>query len=72
MTSIKELRVKPTGGLTLGEHAEAWMKEQGHEVPERASHEWILLYNDWHRFAFAGIGDTLNDRERRQKEIESK
>jgi len=38
--------------LTLADHAEAWMKENGHEVPPRKSEEWNELYTQWLDYAF--------------------
>jgi len=44
---------KSPEGLTLAEHAEAWWREQGKEVPpSRTSPEWERMYLDWWKFAF--------------------
>ena len=44
---------KPTE-LTLADSAEAWIKEQGLEVPERETVEWEVMYSKWIDFAFEG------------------
>ena len=38
---------------SLAEHAEAWMKENGIEVPERYSVEWWGEYTKWVEYAFS-------------------
>lgn len=39
--------------MTLAEHAEAWWREQGKEVPpNRQSPEWETMYLAWWKFAF--------------------
>lgn len=46
--------------MTLAEHAEAWARENGREVPERDTPEWEQLYAAWLSFAFADFpGDGL-------------
>ena len=42
--------------MTFAEHAEAWTKEKGEEVPQRNTTEWLEMYSKWHSFAFAGWG----------------
>lgn len=40
--------------MTLAEHAEAWGREQGKEVPSnRQSPEWETMYFAWWKFAFS-------------------
>jgi hypothetical protein len=43
--------------MTLADHAEAWARESGQPVPERATPEWGALYTRWRAFAFAGFAD---------------
>ncbi len=37
---------------TLADHAEAWWKEQGEEVPIRHTEAWKLMYKEWVEYAF--------------------
>lgn len=41
--------------MTLAEHAEAWQREQGKEVPDRDTEAWQTMYEQWVDFAFQGI-----------------
>lgn len=43
--------------MTLGEHAEAWWREQGNEVPERDTTEWSIMYEKWIEYAFEGFAE---------------
>jgi hypothetical protein len=43
--------------LTLADHAEAWARERGLPVPQRDTDDWRALYEQWHTWAFQGIGD---------------
>lgn len=38
--------------MTFADHAEAWTREQGIDVPERGTEEWYKMYHKWHSFAF--------------------
>ncbi len=44
-----------TDEMTLGEHAEAWTREQGKPVPLRETDEWRRMYEAWVEFAFANF-----------------
>ena len=39
--------------MTLADHAEAWTREQGKQVPARNTPEWETMYEKWVEFAFA-------------------
>lgn len=41
--------------MTLGEHAEAWWKEQGKEAPPRNTDEWREMYETWVEWAFSDL-----------------
>ena len=41
--------------MTLADHAEAWWKEQGNEVPPRGTNEWQQMYEAWVEWAFADL-----------------
>ena len=43
---------------TLREHAEAWTKEQGREVPLRDSKEYEIMYQKWVDYAFKDFSDV--------------
>ena len=38
--------------LTMADHAEAWIKEQGKPIPVRFTPEWKKLYYLWIDYAF--------------------
>ncbi len=38
---------------TLAEHAEAWWREQGKEVPPANTRAWVDMYEKWIEFAFS-------------------
>ena len=38
--------------MTLAQHAEAWWREQGKEVPPRDTREWQEMYEQWVAWAF--------------------
>ena len=38
--------------LTMADHAESWMKENGYVIPERHTEEWKRLYAKWIDYAF--------------------
>ena len=42
--------------MTLAEHAEAWWREQGKEVPDRETSAWQEMYEQWIEYAFAEFG----------------
>jgi hypothetical protein len=42
--------------MTLADHAEAWCREQGKEVPPPDSAEWQTMYEQWVAFAFQDFG----------------
>jgi hypothetical protein len=39
--------------MTLADHAESWMKENGYKIPSRESTEWKNLYEKWIDYAFS-------------------
>lgn len=39
--------------MTMADHAKAWGRKQGLQVPEHGSPEWREFYDAWHKFAFA-------------------
>jgi hypothetical protein len=41
--------------MTLADHAEAWWKEQGKEVPARNTEEWQQMYETWVEWAFSDL-----------------
>ena len=43
--------------MTLADHAEAWWREQGKEVPSRDTDEWQAMYETWVAWAFADLHD---------------
>jgi hypothetical protein len=52
--------------MTLADHAEAWCKEQGNEVPARDSDEWQRMYETWATWAFSDLRGEKRPRRRRQ------
>jgi hypothetical protein len=38
--------------MTLADHAEAWWRESGKEVPPRETAAWREMYESWIGFAF--------------------
>jgi len=42
---------------TLAEHAEAWYRERGRNVPPRNTPAWEKMYLRWARWAFARLHD---------------
>jgi len=38
--------------LTIADHAEAWQRKQGKEVPARGTDEWKAMYEAWAHWAF--------------------
>jgi len=49
----------PTPPLGLGEHAEAWWREQGREVPPADTPEWDEMYEKWVDFAFDDFAEEI-------------
>ena len=47
--------------MTLADHAEAWWKEQGKEVPPRGIKQWQEMYETWVAWAFADLNSTDTD-----------
>jgi hypothetical protein len=47
--------------MTLADHAEAWQRERGEQVPERDSAAWDAMYQDWVDYAFADIPVSLDN-----------
>jgi len=47
--------------LTLSDHAEAWQRGRGEQVPERDSAEWDTMYQDWIDFAFGSFTPSLEN-----------
>ena len=41
--------------MTLGDHAEAWWREQGKEVPPRDTNQWMTMYESWVVWAFGNL-----------------
>ncbi len=41
--------------MTLADHAEAWQREQGREVPVRGTDDWQAMYEAWATWAFADL-----------------
>jgi hypothetical protein len=41
--------------MTLADHAEAWWRESGKQVPLRDTFRWMLMYHRWVRFAFGDL-----------------
>ena len=39
--------------LTLADHAEAWARENGEDVPVRDTPEWQVMYERWIDYAFS-------------------
>jgi hypothetical protein len=39
--------------MTTGDHAAAWGRENGIDVPPRGTAAWREFYARWHAFAFA-------------------
>lgn len=56
-------RLMPIGHeLTLDEHAEAWARENGKDVPtDRNSVEWRHMYEEWIDYAFADFKTFKED-----------
>jgi hypothetical protein len=46
--------------MTLADHAEAWQRERGEQVPERDSAAWDAMYQDWIDYAFADFPSIDN------------
>lgn len=38
--------------MILADHAEAWQRERGREVPDRDSEAYRAIYDEWIEFAF--------------------
>ena len=47
--------------MTLADHAEAWQRERGEQVPERDSAEWDTMYQDWVDFAFVDFTPSIEN-----------
>ena len=41
--------------MTLADHAEAWWRDQGKEVPPRETAPWRKMYEIWVEWAFADL-----------------
>lgn len=41
--------------VTLADHAEQWWEEQGNQVADRDSTEWMKMYYRWFNFAWKDI-----------------
>jgi hypothetical protein len=41
--------------MTLADHAEAWQREQGKEVPAHDTDEWKAMYEAWATWAFSDL-----------------
>lgn len=44
--------MKTPDQMTMHDHAEAWMTEQGKAIPARDSQEYKALYAQWIDYAF--------------------
>ncbi len=54
--------LKSNDEKSLGDHAEAWWKEQGQTVPSEGSPEYEAMYSRWYVYAFHnfdGKGEEL-------------
>jgi hypothetical protein len=47
--------------MTLADHAEAWWREMGKEVPSRGTNRWRQMYKQWVESAFADLHETDSD-----------
>jgi hypothetical protein len=56
--------------MTLADHADAWWREQGKEVPSRDTAEWQQMYEAWATWAFADLRgpEETRPRERHGKQ----
>jgi hypothetical protein len=52
--------------MMLADHAEAWWREQGKEVPSRGTEEYQQMYEAWATWAFADLHSEENRRPRRK------
>lgn len=41
--------------MTLAEHAEAWQRENGREVPPKDTPEYTAMYEEWVEYAFSDL-----------------
>ena len=39
--------------MTMADHAEAWWRESGRQVPAADTPEWEAMYEQWIAYAFA-------------------
>jgi hypothetical protein len=46
--------------MTMADHAEAWWKEQGNEIPKKGTKEWNEMFLKWHTYAFQEISERLD------------
>ena len=53
--------------MTLAEHAEAWWREQGKDVPPRGTAQWRTMYETWVEWAFSDLRGDQERRNRRQR-----
>ncbi len=56
--------IKEPGELTLGDHAEAWWREQGKVVSQRETPEWKEMYEKWVNFAFSDMRGKKGNKSR--------
>lgn len=48
--------------IAFSDHAEAWYREQGEQVPARGTSDWDSMYAAWVEYAFSDLhGRTNND-----------
>jgi hypothetical protein len=52
--------------MTTGDHAEAWHREQGKDLPPRGTDEWQSMYEAWATWAFADLRSEEKRRPRKR------
>jgi hypothetical protein len=53
--------------MTLADHAEAWWRKKGKEVPPRGTDQWQTMYETWVEWAFSDLRGKQKRRNRKQK-----
>ena len=41
--------------VTLADHAEAWQRERGEDVPKKGTPEYTSMYEEWAEWAFSDL-----------------
>ncbi len=58
--NIKDAFVSSSKPMKLWQHAEAWQREHGREMPkDQNSPQWIKMYEQWLRWAFEDFSKPL-------------